>query len=168
MNRRTVLTLVFSLLIITVFLTAYFLSKTTEARTTIYVDPDRVSESIGHYFIVNISISNVMDLYAWEIKLGWNSTVLGLVNVTEGLFLKETGLTFFSHKLNETFGHAVIDCTLLGNVAGVNGTGVLASTQFFVKSKGTCEIDLFDTKLVSVSERMITHTVNDGEFSIQQ
>ena len=167
MNKKIVFALAFSLLVITVTFVAYFLSNMANATTTVYVDPDKVAESIGQDFTVNISISNVANLYAWECKLGWNATVLDLVNVTEGAFFKKMGSTFFNYGLNETFGHVVIDCTLLGNVAGANGSGVLASMQFHVKNEGTCELALFDTKFVDVSEQMITHTANSGQFSGQ-
>jgi len=164
MNKKVVFALAISLLIIAVIIAAIFLSNMTNATTTVYVDPDKVTESIGRDFTVNISISNVANLYGWECRLGWNTTVLDLVNVTEGSFLKKMGATFFSYRLNETFGHVVIDCTLLGNLAGANGDGVLASIRFHVKNEGTCELALFDTKFVDVSEEMITHTVNSGQF----
>jgi len=165
MNKKIVLTLASSLLIITVILAAYILSNIANTTTTVYVDPDNIIRSIGQDFTVNISISNVANLYAWECKLGWNAAVLDLVNLTEGSFLKKIGSTLFNYRSNETFGHIVIDCTLLGDVAGVNGSGVLASIRLHVNGEESCELALYDTKLIDVSEQMIAHTANGSHFS---
>jgi hypothetical protein len=165
MNKKIILTLALSLLIITGIIAAYLLANMTDTRTTVYVSPDKVVRSIDADFAVNISISNVANLYAWECKLGWNMTVLELVNVTEGAFLKKAGSTFFSSRLNETVGHVVIDCTLLGNSTGANGNGVLASIQFHVKNEGACDLVPYDAKFVDASDQMIAHVENRGHFS---
>jgi hypothetical protein len=165
MNKKVILTLASSLLIITGIIAAYLLTNMTNTGTTVYVDPDKVVRSIGQDFIVNVSISNVANLYAWECKIEWNMTILELVNITEGTFLKKAGSTFFSSRLNETHGHVVIDCTLLGNSAGANGNGILASIQFHVKNEGVCDLAPRDTKLVDASDKMITHVANRGHFS---
>jgi len=164
MNKKFTLSLVSSVLIIIVLVTAYFLMNMAKT-TTVYVDPDKVAGSAAQDFTVDVSISNVANLYAWECRFGWNATVLDLVNVTEGSFLKKMGATFFDYGLNETFGHMVIDCTLLGNVAGANGSGVLVSIRLNVKNKGTSQLALYDTKLLDAAEQMIVHTVNGGHFS---
>lgn len=165
MNKKVILTLAFLMLIITGIIAAYLLMNMSNTRTTIYVDPDSVVRSVGQDFAVNISISNVASLYAWELKFSWNMTVLELVNVTEGTFLEKAGSTFFSSRLNETFGHVVIDCTLLGNSAGTNGNGVLASIQFHVKNEGACDLIPYDAKFVDASDQMTAHVVNTGHFS---
>lgn len=165
MNKKIVLALVSSLLIIVVILAAFLLMNMSNSSTTVYVDPGIVYGSVGQNFTINISISNIANLYGWECRLGWNAAVLDLINVTEGSFLERTGSTFFDYSPNETLGNLVIDCTLLGNVTGANGNGVLASIQFYVKNEGACTLPLFDTKFVDFSEKLIAHTVNSGQFS---
>jgi len=129
---------------------------------TLYVNPHTNIEMIGQDFSIDINISEVIDLYGWELKLGWNNTILDLVNVMEGGFLKNGGNTFFNYKINSTLGYVLIDCTLLGDIRGVNGSGTLASIQFYVKEAGECVLDLYDTILVSSFEQQIEHTVVDG------
>ena len=165
MNKKVILTLVSLLLIITAIVAAYLLMNMTNKGTTVFVDPDELVRSIGQDFVVNISISNVVNLYAWESKLGWNMTVLELVDVTEGVFLKKAGVTFFTSRLNETIGFIVIDCTLLGNSTGANGNGVLASIQFHVKNEGLCDLVPYDAKLVDASDQIIAPVINRGRFS---
>jgi hypothetical protein len=135
------------------------------ASPVLYVDPKTVNGTVGQDFTINISTSNVADLYGWELKLKWNTTILEAVNVTEGPFLKAGGETFFYPKINNTLGYIAMDCALLGNITGVSGKGPLVAIGFHVKENGNCELNLYDTILLNSSEEPITHTVNDGYFS---
>ncbi len=40
------------------------------------------NESVGDDIIVNITVSNVVDLWAWQIRVGWNSSLLSYVNIS--------------------------------------------------------------------------------------
>jgi hypothetical protein len=131
---------------------------------TIYVDPQTSVGTIGQNFAVNINISDVVDLYGWEFKLGWNSTILDAIAVTEGPFLKRGDSTFFTYKINNTEGFVLVDCTLLGDIPGVGGNGTLATIEFHVKTVGECTLDLYDTILVSSAEQPIPHTAIDGYY----
>ena len=135
------------------------------SSTTIYVDPYESHGTVGQNFTINICISDVIDLYGWEFRLGWNSTILEAVGVFEGQFLKTGGDTFFTYKVNNTLGYMIVDCTLLGDVPGVSGDGVLATVKFYVESVGECLLDLYDTILINSAEQAIEHTEADGYYS---
>lgn len=113
---------------------------------------------------MDICVSNVIDLYGWEFKLGWNTTILDAVSVSEGQFLKSGGATFFTYKINNTLGYMVVDCTLLGSVSGVSGSGILATVKFYVEGVGECPIDLYDSVLINSAEEAIKHTAVDGYY----
>jgi len=131
---------------------------------TISVDPSISSAEVGKTFMINIRISDVIDLYGWEFRLRWNSSLLDVLSVTEEGFLKGGGSTFFVNNINNTLGYMLVDCTLVGNVPGVSGNGILATVEFSVKRQGGCVLDLYDTKLVNSLEEAITHTTVDGDF----
>ena len=156
--------IIFSFLLLGITYKFTIATYTLSSSTTVYVDPQTSVGTIGQNFTININISNVIDLYGWEFKLGWNSTILDAVNVAEGSFLKSGGETFFTYKVNNTEGFVLVDCTLLGDVSGVNGNGTLASIEFHVKTYGNCTLDLYDTTLVSSSEQPIEHTAIDGYY----
>jgi len=136
----------------------------TASTATISVNPPTSTAAVGQTFMIDINISDVVDLYGWEFKLRWNSTLLDALNVTEGTFLKMGGDTFFASKINNTAGYMLVDCTLLGDVPGVSGNGILATVKFYVEARGECVLDLYDTALVSSAEQPITHTAIDGNF----
>jgi len=154
-----------SVAIIIMIIIALFLATRTSPSTKVYVDPTTVERAVSQNFTVSIYASSVTDLYGWEFKLGWNQTILDLVNVMEGTFLKEKGPTFLTSKLNSTIGYVLVDCSLLGDTTGVNGTGLLASIEFQVKETGNCKLDVYDTKLVDPNGETISHTTADAHFS---
>jgi hypothetical protein len=137
---------------------------TASFTSTLYVNPQTSVGTIGQNFLVCINISDVVDLYGWELKLGWNSTILDAIAVSEGPFLKSGGNTFFTYKINNTEGFVLADCTLLGDIPGVSGNGTLVAIEFHVKAFGECILDLYDTILVNSAEQSIPHTAIGGYY----
>jgi len=168
MNKKIII-IVALLAILTVTLTlVYMITKTAASPTVLYVDPKTVRGTVGQDFVINVNISNVIDLYGWSFKLKWDAAILDVVNVTQGNFLKQHGETFFRPIMNNTAGYISVDCTLLGNISGVDGNGTVATIQFHVKESGYCDLDLYETMLINSLEQTIAHTVSDGHFSTEQ
>jgi len=167
--KKKIILIISLLAILTVAVTlVYMITKTPTSPTVLYVDPKTIGRTLGQDFIININISNVTDLYGWRFKLRWNATILDVVNVTEGAFLKNGGETYLvPPKINNTAGYIALDCTLLEDIPGIDGNGALATIQFHVKESGSCDLDLYDTLLLnsSLEPQPIAHTVSDGHFS---
>jgi hypothetical protein len=121
------------------------------ATASVSVSPSSTVAGAGQSFSVNVTISDVIDLYGWEFKLNWSAACLEVVTVTEGLFLRNGGEAFFTFQFNNTEGHLIADCTLLGNVFGVTGNGVLATVTFYVKAAGESVLDLYYVALLDSS-----------------
>lgn len=170
MNRRIVS---FTSASIILFLATSLYKPTVEVAlgsptTTIFVDPPTSTAEVGQTFSININISDVVDLYAWEFKLGWDPSILDATKVSEGTFLKQGGDTFFAKKINNTQGYVLVDCTLLGDVPGVNGGGTLATVEFYVEVQGESILDFCNTILINSLEQPITHKANNGVFVIPE
>ena len=163
MNRKIIVAL--SLLTIAVGVTALLFLNRTATSTKIYVDPQTVEKTVGQNFTVNLIVSDVANFYAWEAKLAYDSTILEHVETVQDSFLGSSDVTFFTYRVNDTSGYVLIDCTLIGNVLGVNGTGTVATVEFQVKQSGSCDLELHDTKLLDASEQTIEHSSNSGHFS---
>ena len=132
--------------------------------TTIFIYPETSEGNVGENFTIEVKVSNVTDLYGYEFHLRWNSSLLDCVEVNEGPFLKSGGSTFFTYKINSTGGCMVVDCTLLGDIQGVNGNGTLTIIKFYIKTMGECLLDLYDTILLDSAEQPIEHSTTDGYF----
>jgi len=126
--------------------------------TAVSVSPSFMTGDVGQDFSVNVNISGVSDaygLYGWEFKLGWNASLLDLVSVDEGPFLKSGGNTYFTYFLNTTEEHIVVDCTLEDQIPGVNGSGILATVTFNPTNAGECPLNLYDVTLLNSNEEPI-------------
>jgi len=132
------------------------------SSTTVSVSPSTVTAFVGQNFTVNVTVSDVYDLYGWQFRLNWTAGLIDVVNVTEGSFLKLGGGTYFYWDVNATAGRMVADCTLLGNVPGVSGSGTLATITFNVKGAGESPLALWDVALLDSLEQSITCQVVDG------
>ncbi len=131
---------------------------------TLRVTPPTSFAQIGQDFTVTIEATDIGDLYAWELKLEWNTTILELVEILEGEFLKNEETTFFTFAENETAGIIKADCTLLGDLPGVDGSGTLVEFKFSTKGSGGSPLTLYDTILLNSFEQPISHTSFSGSF----
>jgi hypothetical protein len=132
------------------FIMALDVVKASEMSTTkIFTDPSIVqANEIDKEFTININISNVDDLYAWQTGITFNPAVLECTGFYEGEFLRKGGETWFlKHYLdkNNTLGIVYYrGCCLLGPVAGVSGSGQLACVTFRSVGKGISDFHLTD------------------------
>jgi hypothetical protein len=138
--------------------------------TVLSVEPKTIQGATGQTFTVNVSISNVTDLYGWQLDFSWNPSLLNVTNIIEGPMLKSSSnSTYFSPKVNNAAGNLSALCTRSysfgSNVTGVSGSGTLMTMQFKVISSGECELNLYDTQLANSTDGPINHTVQDGHFS---
>lgn len=142
-----------------------------------YVYP--ASQSVSTSFSIDIKASGVTDFYGWEFKLYYDTSIItcpGTSNVTEGAFLATGGTTFYSvievsDAYNATHGRVWATCTLLGDVAGVSGSGTIATISFDIDANGDSDLDLQDTKMVGYDKPntqtfAIPHTAVDGTVNV--
>jgi hypothetical protein len=128
------------------------------------------SNGVGQNFTVGINISNVVDLYAWQAGMTFNPAVLECTGFYEGEFLNRSGRTWparHSNNVNNTLGILYFrGYCLLGPVAGVNGSGQLASVTFRSVGMGVSDFHLTDiillnSKLVDIPFEVVeSFTVN--------
>ncbi len=134
------------------------------------------SLGVGSNFTINAKVSQITDLYAWNLTLYWNPAILEAKNVTEGPFLKSAGTTVFSPpEINQTGGYLNANCTLVDLVPGANGTGTIANITFQVKTKGQSSIsltlsrpplpDLDKSLLVDGKKAPIRHATANSAFT---
>lgn len=145
----------------------------SNAIAKVYVYPKSITDvNPPDHFTLEVKISSAVNVFAFEFKLGWNSSVLNFVNVTEGTFLKgiEQNPTYF---VNKTFEDQIdvdymgFTSTRLGYVQGVSGSGVLATVAFKVEVKGETLLDLYDIRVLdsAASPREMPYTSVDGFFT---
>jgi len=149
---------------------ACFPSITLAQETGLSVNPSIITGlEIGDTFQINITVSDVVDLYAWEFKLFYRNDVLNATTWIEGPFL----LTHPTPDASTMFGLAPdtnatmihLYNTLVEVEGGVSGSGTLATVTFEVKGEGDCPLSFGETKLVDSATpfgNLIPHTKTDG------
>ena len=122
----------------------YPLGKATTPETVVAVDPAESNVTLGQTFSVNVNITDVTGLLGYDFELSYNTTVLTLVGVQEGPFLKSVGLTFL---INLTTEGVIWLADALYNpqgiISSVNGSGVLATATFKAVAAGESLLDLY-------------------------
>lgn len=131
--------------------------------TLVYVDPAENVANPCEYFDINITVMDVVDMYSWALKVGFNRYVLEVTSATEGPFLKDqVGSTFFIAKIYPEY--VDLACSTLGLVPGASGSGVLVTITFHVKDLGECVLDVYDDILLDSTLTEIAHDTADGYF----
>jgi general secretion pathway protein D len=141
--------------------------------------PSSQSVTVGQTVSLDIQISGVNDLYAFQFDLGFDPTVLLATDITEGAFLPLGGPTLYvGGTIDNTAG--TISSTgdvLNGAVSGVSGTGILATVNFTALASGSSGINLFnpiillDSNLADISVDSIQNssvTVNPRSTNVPE
>jgi hypothetical protein len=126
---------------------------------------------IGDLFEVALEVENVSNLWVWgDAKITWNPSVLQMIGVSEGGFLRSVGNTLFITGAIDNIGGTI------GPLAGVmttrstaNGTGVLAVFTFKVIGYGESEIGIGGARLVGpeiVGHPEIAYSIAGATFSL--
>ena len=151
-----------------VIATMVFLSWAGNSRANaavLEVTPSSLTTS-SSTFSLDIAVTGISDLYAFQFDLGFDPTILAVTSKSEGSFLPSGGATFFIPGTIDNVGGTVSNTadTLLTAIAGVSGSGTLAVIDFQVLGPGTSPINLFnaqllDSNLNGLSFRLILATV---------
>jgi PKD repeat protein len=136
----------------------------------IHVDSIPAQYRINDTITLNVMISNVTNLFAWQAGMTFNPSVLQCVttkapsntvtNATEtafveGSFLKNGGNTWWlTGSLDNNAGViGYYGCSLYGSTFGVSGNGVLFAINFKVTGEGPLNIHLTDVVLINGEDR---------------
>jgi len=167
--QRKIVTLVMSAMLVTGILALMMSLRRAQASgTTLYVDPAVSTMTTDESFTVNVNIENVVDLFSYETKLSYDSSILEPVTIQEGPFIKDQTTspsgTFFLSIIEDGFVH--VACLTMGNYPGVSGSGNLFNVTFNVVRAGTSLLHLYDSILDDSSIVHIPHDTTDGTVHV--
>lgn len=139
--------------------------------TVVFISPAEQSISHSSTFTVDVSISDVADLYGFQFDLRYDDTVLQTPqedDVTEGAFIGNDGAsTYWIEPDTSTPG--IIDdaaCSRTGPIGGVSGSGVLAKITFSTAGSGTSQLSLENVALVDSSGSPISFSITHGSVEV--
>jgi len=169
------------------FLGAPGMDEPASPGTTVFVGPryyfkDYTLQPVGSTFTVqiNISTTDALDLYTWQVNMTWNRALLNVTGFIPGEFLarspNQTSTEVLGgvviNAINNTAGTSAASETILGVIAGIAGptSGRLVSVQFKVVGYGSCNLVIqttgnLATSLLDTTGTTITYTATNGYFS---
>jgi hypothetical protein len=121
--------------------------------TVVSVVPAQNNVQVGETLTVNITISNVENLYGLDITFNWNSSTLQLQSATSnlgveshsnGVLHEASGSPIIVEEDNSSqeIGEYRLVATSQGTADSFNGSGVVATLTFNVTSLGHSELGL--------------------------
>jgi len=97
---------------------------------------------IGDTFQVGVNITGVTDLFAWQINMTWNTSILNLSSIVAGDFLNRVtppnyttsspapnGLGFVINKTDNAEGYTAMGESILGGATAQSGNGRLVTIE---------------------------------------
>ena len=97
---------------------------------------------VGDTFTLDIRAENVFDLAGWQFDVAFDPTILEVIEVSEGDFLKTNGATTFfqSGRIDNAAGKITgLNTARLGE-HGANGSGTILQVRLNAKSEGETEL----------------------------
>ena len=159
-------------------------AATTATTASVFVDPakfikDYPLQPVGSKFTVNVNVSAATDLFAWQINMTWNRSILNVVRATAGEFLLRTSsasktaayqLGFVINKTDNAKGYTDMGESILGGVPGISGNGRLVSIEFLVVGYGQTNLNIsltgnLPTLMLDSAGQVIPFAKIDGFFS---
>lgn len=142
--------------------------------TTVYVDPEESTVKLCQTFKIDVNVADVLGLQGVDFCLSYDTTILDGLEVEEGSFMANFGLTIVAYKeidddYKPTVGRIWFAVVLLGD-AFADGSGTLATITFNATALGESELDVHsilpykpdEVKLCTCGPEPITNTAVDG------
>ena len=148
---------------------------------TVFMDPVKIideTKQAGSFVSFHVDISDVTDLYTWQLNVSWNPSILTVSDINAGEFLLRTGSTdktaayqlgYVVNATDYANGYACISESILGEVAGETGSGRLVSIEFEVVGYGCTDLNIsisgdLPTTLLNSAGSGMTYTETGGYF----
>ena len=172
MERKAVSGIMLTLMLTCMLALAFNIQPIKASTTIVSVDPLISTALVGETFTINITVTDVANLYGGQFNLTFSPAILSVSRVTEGPLLKEFGETTLHKSINNSAGYvmAASSFDIPYPPEGVYGNGTLASVTFKVNAAGQTPLQFnrTTTKLLTIWEGWpvhIEHEARDGFFS---
>jgi len=142
-----------------------------QALTIICLIPSEISVAVSDVFTVNVTVTNVTDLYSWEIKLFFDPTILNCTSAwypDDNVFAGKE-IVLLEPVIDNIEGSVLYGCSLLGEEQETfNGNGTLCQIQFRAISRGDSSLEFagpeedFGTYLLNFDLNKIPSVAHGG------
>lgn len=141
-------------------------------ETVVKVEPYASFVQVGEIFTINVTLTDVQNLYGVDVSLRWDASILQVVGVDERLgvedcsdgVLHENVIIHWS-KINNTNGRYWLAASSTKPALPFSGSGTIVRITFNVTNLGGCKLDVEATLAsAEIPSMPIPHTTFDGFF----
>jgi hypothetical protein len=136
---------------------------------TVKAQPSNTAPKVGTTFTVDITISNVKNLYGVDVQLSWNKDILRITSASSQLGVEShpggvlhQNIYVALDSMSQQTGTYQLVATSEGSVAAFTGSGKIVTLTFTVIHTGhselTLETDLADKPVPPDPANLISHT----------
>jgi hypothetical protein len=138
---------------------------------TMTVEPSDISVFKDESFDVDVRVNDVLDLYGWEFKLYWNSTLLNCTDAQVSIPAIWENTTFeygsgLENSYNDSSGRYFKALTPTDPAPSFNGSMTIAKLTFKALQPGTTSLALTETELGNREADSIDHTELGGSVTV--
>lgn len=131
-------------------------------------EPAQATINTGEQFVVEINVSNVQDLFAVPLAIGYDPSVVELAEVQQGEFLSGDGQTpALVHRIDPQTGTAIISLSRAPGVSGASGSGTLARLVFSALGAGRSPLSFNNIAARNSRRELISFQTGVGEILVQ-
>jgi hypothetical protein len=164
--------------IVCILLVSSLVCVVSAQTTTVRATSSSLQPHVGDTVTVNITISNVQNLFGVDVTFNWNTAVLKLISAKSLLGDESIGvlhqtssypLYVVSDLASQDTGEYSLVATSTGSAPAFSGNGIIATLKFNVTSQGAMGLqldsDLSDHPAAGQTSNFITHTDTVDQFS---
>jgi hypothetical protein len=140
--------------------------------TSVTTDPVSISANVTESFNVTISVADVSNMFAWQVKITFDNNIIECANAfypPDNIFASQQ-TSPVSPVIQNSSGYVLFGASLQGGAEGVNGGGKLCVLTFVAKNGGTSPLNfsltgtgysyLLDSDLNDIPTQFQNGTVN--------
>jgi hypothetical protein len=151
-------------LLLLVFLLIPFTTASAEAQTVLSINPSATTLQAGQSATLAVRITDVTDLYAYDITLHYDPSILEITSIENGSFL--TGGFTAAQILDKTAGTAQLAFTTIPPFTAQSGSGELAIFKVKAKVGGNARISIENIQLFKKDATAIEATTSSGTVTV--
>jgi len=138
------------------------------AAAVLDLKPAETAVAVGQEARLDMSVSDVKDLYGAIITLSYDPKIVDFKAAAEGAFLKKDNQqTSFLFSNNLKAGTVDIYITRIGDVGGIEGAGSLCTVVFQAKSAGTSPIMFKSVKLGNYNREQVKADIKAAKVVVK-
>ena len=145
------------------------LGLTAHAAPVLSIVPEAGSALVGQTFRLTVGISDINDLYAYNLSLQYDASVVRFIALSEGSFMRSVHPTFFVSGGDNGAGRVNYSgASLIGGYAGVSGSGTLIEFLFEGSGGGNAAFSFADLRFLDAALADIVVLADDASVTVTQ